>query len=160
MRSKSPFPWIGLALILATTATYISHTDKTTLTLGGPALAVAVLFIISVVLPFQILRRIQDALISFDLLSHRISSRYLILVPFALFIWGIKYRIHSKEFTNSTSFNGDKPLWEFSLGGYDLYQPLWILLLTSVFLHEIYLTIRAVDAHQQKKTEQGAAANP
>lgn len=141
-------PWFILGIII-TSVTYITRTPTWQLSMPGPELAVAILGFMALAFPFVILRRAQDALVAFSLIKARATSPYWPLVPLALLLWGFQYQTKSSTLVpvGYTAWDG-KPVLEFSWGGGDCTKEQFLLLLLVLFLHEVYLTVKAVGEYR------------
>ncbi|MEO1857487.1 MAG: hypothetical protein ABGY95_09040, partial [Rubritalea sp.] len=140
------FPWWVIPLMLLASFSYESHSeDGSSLSFNGTGSALLVIGIVSLVMVFQVTKRIQAALKAHKLIDRIPRSRFWPLLPFSIIFPAIGYRAISESGFKSKFTDEYLHHWDFRWGGADLHIWLIVGVLVIIFLHTVILTLAEIE---------------
>lgn len=132
--------------MLLASFSYESHSENgSSLSFNGTGSAILVIGVISLVMVFQVTKRIQLVLKAHNLIDKVPRSRFWALLPFSIIFPAIGYRAVSESGFKSEFTDEYLRHWDFKWGGTDLHVWLIVGSLVIIFLHTVILTLIEIE---------------
>ena len=143
---EQSFPWWIIPLMLLASFSCESHSESGSgFSFDGTVLAIWVISVMSLIMVFQVIERIQLALKALNLINKISRSRFWVLLPFSVIGYRVSEGGFKSEFTDEYLRH-----WDFKWGDPDLYIWLNVGSLVIIFLHTVILTLREIERTANK----------